>query len=101
MQRRRLLFTLSAVVSVSLVPDLASAQSSELKETDPEATAVAYKADARKVDRAKSPQYKPGQTCANCSQFFPQDGSPLGGCQLFLGKDVAAAGWCNAWEAKS
>lgn len=78
----------------------AQAEASVLQESDTEAVSFQYRADARKVDKARNPSYKPGQTCANCSQFYPHEGSPHGGCQLFLTKEVAAIGWCNAWEAR-
>jgi len=100
-RRRRLILGVPVVVFAGVRASAANAQSTELKESDSEAVAFEYKADASKVDPAKSPKYKPGQTCANCGLFFPQAGAPLGGCQLFMGKDVAAIGWCNAWEAKT
>lgn len=100
MHRRQLFLLLPAALAGPCATRLAQAQSSELKESDPEAVALDYVADARRVDRKRQPKYQPGQTCANCSLYVPQAGSPLGGCQLFYGKDVAAIGWCNAWEAK-
>lgn len=71
-----------------------------LKETDQEALAMDYHVDAAKVDPAKSPKYKPGQTCANCALYFGDKGAASGACSLFMGKDVVAIGWCNAWESK-
>ena len=100
MKRRRLISAFPAAVFAAVQPGAARAQSTELKETDPEALAFEYKADAGQVDPGKSPKYKPGQTCANCGLFYPQAGSPVGGCQLFMGKDVAAIGWCKGWDAK-
>ncbi len=100
-KRRRLVLIVPAAALAALHPKAATAQpSTVLKESDPEGIAFEYKADASKVDPAKSPKYKPGQTCANCGLFFPQANAPTGGCQLFMGKDVAAIGWCNAWDAK-
>jgi len=58
-------------------------------------------ADATQVDKAKSPKYAPGQSCANCSLYAPDGEKPTGGCALFYGKDVLAKGWCNAWEKKA
>ena len=99
--RRRLILVGPAVVLAGIQAGSARAQSTDLKESDPEGIAFEYKVDARNVDPAKSPNYKPGQSCANCALFFPQAGSPTGGCGLFMGKDVAAIGWCKAWEAKA
>ena len=99
--RRRLILLVPIAAFAPLRPGAAAnaQESIDLKESDPEGIAFEYKADASKVDRAKSPSYKPGQTCANCALFFPQAGSPTGGCGLFMGKDVAAIGWCKAWES--
>jgi hypothetical protein len=85
-----------------LCAGLARAQSQPLlKESDDEAKAVDYHADAAKVDKARSPKYAAGQTCANCSLYAPDGNKPSGGCGLFYGKDVMAKGWCNAWEKKA
>lgn len=99
MNHRRLFLALPVVLCSVIRPHPANAQSTVLQESDPEAGALAYKADAATVDRVKNPKFQPGQACATCSLFVPEAGSPTGGCQLILGKDVAAIGWCNAWEA--
>ena len=81
---------------------LAVAQTqSLLQETDDEAKAVAYHADATKVDPKKQPKYAKGQTCANCELYAPDGDKPSGGCGLFYGKDVLAKAWCNAWVKKT
>jgi hypothetical protein len=85
-----------------LVAGLARAQSQPLlQEDDDEAKATEYRADASKVDKARSPKYVPGQTCANCQLYAPDGNKPSGGCALFYGKDVLAKGWCNAWAKKA
>lgn len=71
-----------------------------LEESDPGAVGLAYRADATQVDPVKNPAYRPGQTCANCALYTGDAGQPQGGCGLFYGKEVAAAGWCNAWERR-
>jgi hypothetical protein len=91
---------------VQIVPllgaGLAGAQTqSLLQESDDEAKAVAYHADAAKVDPKKQPKYAKGQTCANCQLYAPDGDKPSGGCGLFYGKDVLAKGWCNAWVKQS
>ena len=87
----------------ALSPRRAQAQMAAglLEESDPGAQGLAYRADATKVDPAKNPTYQPGQTCANCSLYAGDAGQPQGGCALFYGKEVAASGWCNAWERKA
>lgn len=71
-----------------------------LREEDQEAQAMDYHVDASKIDKAKSPKYVPGQTCANCSLYAPDGNKPSGGCALF-DKDVLAKAWCKAWEKKA
>jgi High potential iron-sulfur protein len=58
----------------------------------PEAKAVKYVEDARTAKDAQ-----PGNNCANCGLYQGAEGSTQGPCQLFPGKDVKAAGWCNKW----
>ncbi len=67
---------------------------------DPAAVTLGFVNDAGKVDAAANPRYAPGQTCANCEQFQGQKGSASGGCVLFAGKSVPAAGWCKVWRQK-
>jgi hypothetical protein len=43
----------------------------------------------------------PAQKCATCAQFQGASGDASGGCTIFPGKTVAAAGWCKAWAKKA
>ena len=70
-------------------------------ETDPQAAALGYKADASKVDKAKFAKYAPPQACSNCALYQGAAGSAAGGCALFAGKQVAAKGWCSAYAKKA
>jgi hypothetical protein len=71
-----------------------------VQESDPQAKALGYVADAAKADKAKFKQYAPGQNCGNCALY--QGGSAAeGGCALFPGKQVLAAGWCSAYAKKA
>jgi hypothetical protein len=69
-----------------------------LAEQDPQAQKLGYKADTTKVDPKTFPGHKASQTCANCQLYQGDTGSAAGGCALFGAKEVAAAGWCSAWE---
>jgi hypothetical protein len=69
-------------------------------EKDPAAVALAYVADASKVDKTKYPQYVAGSACSNCALYQAAAGSAQGGCPLFPGKQVLAKAWCNAWVKK-
>ena len=70
-------------------------------ETDPQATALGYKAVASKVDKAQFPKYAAGQVCTNCALFQGKADAAAGGCSLFAGKQVAGPGWCSAWAKKA
>ncbi len=73
-----------------------------LAETDPQAQALGYKADAVTVDKAKYPKYAAGQTCAGCQLYQGKGSSDSSGpCPLFAGKIVEAKGWCSAWVKKA
>jgi hypothetical protein len=89
---------LSGGVAITGLLGSPSASAAMLGEQDPQAQKVGYKADTTKVDPKKYPSHKPSQTCANCQLYQGDTGSAAGGCALFGDKEVAAAGWCNAWE---
>jgi hypothetical protein len=72
-----------------------------LDEKDKVAVSLGYVADAKRVNVAKNPTYKPTQTCANCFQVTGKDGDAWRGCKMFPGKSVAAAGWCKVWVKKA
>lgn len=78
-----------------------AAELPRLDEKDKMAIAFAYVADAKKVDKAKFPTYKPVQTCANCSQLTGKEGATWRPCKIFPGKSVHAAGWCKVWIKKA
>lgn len=62
---------------------------------DPTAKALKYVDNASKATGAK-----PGSTCANCMLYQGAAGSTQGPCQIFVGKQVKAAGWCSSWTVQ-
>jgi len=72
-----------------------------LSPEDPQAQALGYVHDASTVDPATWPKIEDpaGQRCSNCALWQGGD-ADWGGCGIFPGKQVAAAGWCNAWVPK-
>lgn len=78
----------------------ASAQTM-VAESDSQAAALGYKADATKVDKTKQSKYASGQLCSNCALYQGAAGSAAGGCPLFAGKQVSAKGWCSAYAKKA
>jgi hypothetical protein len=101
LSRRRLLRNLALALSLGSFA-LAGARRSRaasvqplLSEDSPEAKGVRYVADASKAKGASG-----GNSCASCGLYQGATGSAQGGCQLFPGKDVKAAGWCSSWTAQ-
>ncbi len=70
-------------------------------EKDPQAVALGYVADAKRVDVKKYPRFAASQNCGNCALFQGKASDKAGGCPLFAGKQVATAGWCSAWAKKA
>ena len=97
--RRVFMMTLAAGSSV-LAATTARAQAM-LDEKDPQAMALGYVADTKKVDAKKFPKHTADQHCNNCQLFQGKAGDAKGGCPLFAGKMVAGPGWCSAWVKKA
>ena len=94
--RRVFLMTLAATGAA--LATRAQAQAPVLvDEKDPQAVALGYVADAKRVDTKKYPKFAPGQHCGNCALYQGKADDKAGPCPLFAGKQVAAAGWCSAW----
>ena len=102
MKSNRRTFVIQSVVGAgALAAHLARAQSPLVQESDPQAVALGYKNDATKVDKAKYPNYAPGQNCASCALYQGKPNDAAGGCPLFAGKQVGAKAWCSAWAKKA
>lgn len=71
-----------------------------VQESDPVAVGLGYVDVASRVDRAKYPNYAPGQACGNCSQYAGTASDPQAPCTLFAGKHVLASGWCSGYVKK-
>ncbi len=87
--------------SAALMANRAIAADPMVSETDAQAAAMGYKADATKVDKVKFPKYAAGQECKNCALYQGKAGDASGGCALFPGKQVSAKAWCSAWNKKA
>jgi len=97
--RRVFMMQVAGAAGAALLAQQASAQAMVV-ETDPQAKAVGYVADAAKVDKTKYPKFAAGQNCSNCALYQAKAGAASGGCGIFPGKQVAAKGWCSAWAKK-
>ena len=107
--RRSFLATAAVAASAAFVglkshsARAAGANLPHLSESDPLAKSLGYQMNAKNVDTAKFPTYKPGERCAEC-RFFegtPGEKSGFGGCQIFAGYSVNADGWCASFNARS
>ena len=96
--RRVFLMTLAA--SGTVLATRAQAQAL-VDEKDPQAAALGYVADAKRVDTKKYPKFAAGQNCTNCALYQGKATDKAGGCPLFAGKQVAGPGWCSAWAKKA
>lgn len=95
--RRVFLMTLAA--SGTALATGAQAQAM-LDEKDPQAIALGYVADAKRVDTKKFPKFAAGQLCSNCALYQGKPTDKVAGCPLFGTKKVAGPGWCSAWAKK-
>ena len=102
MTTRRKFFEIVALGAVSAVAlHSTNARAAEaLKETDPAGSALGFKLDATKVDKAKSPSYVAGTKCATCALYQGKPTDHEAPCAAFGGKLVPAAGWCAAYAKK-
>ena len=100
MSNRRTFIAQVTLGSTALVAGAAMAENPMLAETDAQAAALGYKADATKTDKTKYPKYAAGQQCSSCA-LYQGAAAPAGACPLFAGKQVSAKGWCSAWAKKA
>lgn len=96
--RRQFLFSVTAAGAALSLPVRAQTL---VDEASPQAAALGYVADAKKVDVKKHPKFVAGQNCTNCALYQGKATDKAAGCPLFAGKQVAGAGWCNAWAKKA
>lgn len=101
MTNRREFIAQISFASTALLAGNSMAQGAMLAETDAQAKALGYVADATKADKVKFPKFAAGQNCANCALYQGKAGAAAGGCPLFAGKQVAAKGWCSAYAKKA
>lgn len=96
--RRVFLMTLAA--SGAALATRAQAQAL-VDEKNPQAVALGYVADAKRVDAKKFPKFVAGQNCTNCALYQGKATDKAAGCPLFAGKQVAGPGWCSAWAKRA
>lgn len=87
-----------AVVLSGLLPagKLRAADAPKVSEDDPVAQSLKYVHDATKSERPDD-----SQLCNNCQYFKGDASAEWAPCDIFPGKQVAGAGWCNVWAKKA
>jgi hypothetical protein len=102
LSRRRMLqlTLLGAALPAMLAPAQGAAPLVPLTPNDAQAKALGYVADTAQVDAKANPAHKPDQKCSRCLQFVGNATDKTGGCNIFPGKSVAAAGWCKVFVLK-
>ena len=98
MHKRRVFLVQTCLGGAVLLARPAFAQDAMVAESDPQAQALGYHADGSQTDRARFPNYASGDKCSACTKYETLVGKNYGGCPLFPGKQVAANGWCSAFE---
>jgi hypothetical protein len=96
-----------ALIGVAAVPfaailGRAQAASGKVDPSEPQAKSLGYIEDAKAVDAKANPNYKPGQTCANCLQVpAGKDKGAEIPCNIFGGRLVKANGWCKVYVKRA
>ena len=86
--------------ATAAAPAAPAAAGGMVDEKDAQAAALGYVAVASTADKTKFPKYADGQACSNCA-LYQGGAAAQGGCPLFPGKQVAAKGWCSAYNKKA
>lgn len=98
--RRHFLQLIPAAGVAIAVTNAGAADAPLLSESDPQAKALGYVTDAKRVDKAKFPKYKPPEHCAICHFYQGAATVPVAPCTIFGGKRVDGPGWCSAFAPK-
>ncbi|TCG07210.1 High potential iron-sulfur protein [Paraburkholderia steynii] len=98
---RTFMITTACVASGVALSRVAFADEAKVSEADSTSLALGYKADATKVDKAKYAKYAAGQVCRNCTFYQGKSSDAFAPCPMFGGKQVAANGWCGAYNKKA
>jgi hypothetical protein len=94
-RRRFIKLTATGLVAAPFANVLLSgnaAAADTVKESDPAAVKLKYKADATKATERTNPE----EFCDNCLLYTSKD-SASGTCSVLGDKLVAAKGWCASW----
>jgi hypothetical protein len=93
-RRRFIKLTATGLVAAPFAPLLGgnAAAADLIKESDPAAVKLKYRADATKAPERTDPT----EFCDNCLAYASKD-SASGTCSALEDRLVAAKGWCTSW----
>lgn len=97
--RRRFLIHAVSAASACALPLWARADSI-LSESDPQAQAEGYHANASTIDPAAYPSYRPGRGCDKCALLLARHNDGTGRCVIFAEKSIELTGWCKLFTPK-
>ena len=99
--RRVFLISPVAVAAIALHTKAARAALKNVEETEPKATAIGYRHDSTKVDRARYPKHEGTQKCQNCLAWAPdKSADEWGECDLMSDRMVNRNGWCSSYKKR-
>ncbi|MGB7933320.1 MAG: high-potential iron-sulfur protein [Gammaproteobacteria bacterium] len=90
LSRRSVLKGLAAIPVIAAFGYHPGASAAMVSPDDPTAKALQYTEHSTEADKH----------CGNCN-LYQGGAAATGPCPIFPGKEVAAAGWCKSWVAKT
>ncbi len=107
-RRQFLKFGLKAgggAIALGAIPLTLLAQDGRVSPDEALAQAMGYVEVAENTDTEKFPKRAgeagANQYCYNCALYDGSEEDEWAPCSIFQNREVAGAGWCNAWVAKS
>lgn len=92
-------------IALGAIPVTLLADGEKVSVDEPLAQAMGYVEVAENTDTEKFPKRAgdagANQYCYNCALYAGSEDDEWAACSIFQNRQVAGAGWCNAWVAKS
>jgi hypothetical protein len=99
--RRYFLIGPLTVGTIGLHAPKARAAFKRVEEGEAKATAIGYRHDSTKVDKARYPKHDPTQKCQNCLAWAPEKpADEWGECDLMSDRMVNRNGWCSSYKKR-
>jgi hypothetical protein len=96
---RRVLLLIPAAAGTAGLHRVALAQLKKVDEAEPKATAIGYRHDSAKVDKARYSKHDVNHRCHNCLAFAPDKPTDeWGECDLMSDRLVHRNGWCSSYK---